>query len=160
MGFPTRTAKEMKSGRVACKNSFRLSRDPDRKGNGLYGRLRNRRSVSRRLGGADREVVDSVPGQIGPTPAFLIRRLVPSHQPPVTVAALTGFFYAHACSGTRWTFGPVLRVRAPGNSPAAGHPAGVGNETHDGSFDATGVGAAASHAAGGRTVLLENVIHH
>jgi hypothetical protein len=91
--------------------------------------------------------------------AFLIRRLVPSHQPPVTMAALTGFICVHASAGARRTFGPVLRVRAPGNSPAAGHPGGVGNETHDGSFDGTGVGATASHAASDRTEFLENVIH-
>lgn len=103
-------------------------------------------------------VVDSVPGKAGPTPTFLIRRLVPSHQPPVTVAALTGFICAHACAGTHRTFGPVLRVRAPGNSPAAGHPGGVGNGTHDGSFDRAGVGPAASHAPGIRTVFLDTIV--
>jgi len=106
-------------------------------------------------------VVDSVPGETRPTPIFLIRTLVPSHQPPITVAARAGLVCAHACAGTHRAFGPVLQVWAPGNSPAAGHPCSVGNCAHDGSFNRAGVGPAASHAPGVRTAFPNNgMLYH
>ena len=86
--------------------------------------------------------------------------LLSSHQPPVTATALTGFVGVYARAGTDRTFGPVLRVRAPGNSAAAGHPRGVGNCTHDSSFDRAGIGPAAAHAPGVRMVFHENAVRH
>ena len=105
-------------------------------------------------------VVDSAPGKIGPTPVFLIRALVPSHQPPVTAAARTGLVCAHARAGTHRAFGPVLGVWAPRNSPAAGHPGSVGNCAHDGSFDRAGVGPAASRAPCVRTGPLNTILFY
>ena len=80
------------------------------------------------------------------------------YQPPVTEAALTGFILAQARAGTRWTFGPVLRIRAPENSAAAGHTAAVWNCAHDGFFERAGVSPAASHAPRVRTEFLGNVV--
>ena len=107
-----------------------------------------------------RRLLTRCQGKKSPTPVFLIRTLVPSHQPPVTVAALTAFICAQACAGTHRTFGPVLRVCAPGNSSAAGHPAGIGYCAHDGFFDRTGVGPAASHAPGVRTEFPANIVSY